>query len=385
MQIGDAELEGIYETVIAPAVRSAGLVPRRIDQDNEGGLLNAEIMDWIENADIVVADLTNERPNCYLEVGFALGLGRNASLVLTVRQDHLPGHPEHDIRGPKVHFDLAGYDLLLWDPGNLDQFRAELERRIQRRLAISSPPQGIREETAEPEWIGPLREYGLAEIAERTHGGHMEIFFGLFTPKLSVSQRELVDAARASTISTFGWPIGVFIDNGDSRPRPTGSGIHAEVEFDRGDEKSFDLWELRTNGDFYTILSLFEDQRHRSDELFFNTRIVRVTEALVFCGRLYTNLGVDRDARIHMTIRHGGLRGRRLTSSSPTRRLSMQSESVAETSEATIEFALGDLDADLTVLVKTVLAPLFELFDFFQLGDEVYEDIVDRFVRGEVS
>jgi hypothetical protein len=58
---------------------------------------------------------------------------------------------------------------------------------------------------------------------------------------------------------------------------------------------------------------------------------------------------------------------------------------VAETSEATIEFALGDLDRDLTVLVKTVLAPLFELFDFFQLGDDVYEDIVDRFVRGEVS
>jgi hypothetical protein len=328
MQIGDADLDVVYETVIAPAVRSAALVPRRIDQDNEGGLLNAEIMDWIENADIVVADLTNERPNCYLEVGFALGLGRNASLVLTVRQDHLPGHPDHDIDGPKVHFDLAGYDLLLWDPDDLDQFREELARRIQRRLAISSPPQGTQEETAEPEWIGSLREHGLAEIAQRTHGGHMEIYFGLFPPKLSATQRELVDAARASAISTFGWPIGVFVDNDGSRPRPTGSGIFAEVEFDRADERSFDLWELRTDGDFYTILSLFEDQRDRSDELFFNTRIVRVTEALLFCGRLYTNLGVNRDARVHMRIRHGGLRGRRLASSAPNRRISTHSESL---------------------------------------------------------
>lgn len=45
---GDDELDAIYETVIAPAVRGAGLAPRRIDQDNEGGFINAVIMDWIE-------------------------------------------------------------------------------------------------------------------------------------------------------------------------------------------------------------------------------------------------------------------------------------------------------------------------------------------------
>lgn len=384
MQIGNPDLDGIYETVIAPAVRSAGLVPRRIDQDNEGGLLNAEIMEWIENADIVVADLTNERPNCYLEVGFALGLGRNASLVLTVRQDHLPGHPDYDLSGPKVHFDLAGYDLLLWDPNDLEEFREELSRRIQRRLAISSPRTTDQEEIVDLEWIASLREKGVAEIAQRTAGGYMEVAFGLLPPKLSATQRELVDAAREATISTFGWPIGVFIDKPESRPRPTGSGIHAEVEFDRGDERSFDLWELRTNGDFYTILSLFEDQRHRSDELFFNTRIVRATEALLFCGRLYANLRVDRGARVQMTIRHGGLKGRKLTSSTPSRRLSMEYQSAADESETTLEFVLGELDAGLTDLVRRVTVPLFEMFDFFRLADDVYDDIVDRFVRGEV-
>lgn len=45
---GDDELDAIYETVIAPAVRGADLAPRRIDQDNEGGFINAVIMDWIE-------------------------------------------------------------------------------------------------------------------------------------------------------------------------------------------------------------------------------------------------------------------------------------------------------------------------------------------------
>ncbi len=36
-------------------------------------------------------------------------------------------------------------------------------------------------------------------------------------------------------------------------------------------------------------------------------------------------------------------------------------------------------------MVKGLVAPLFEVFDFFQLGDEVYADIVNRFVAGEVS
>lgn len=385
MQIGNEELDALYETTIAPAVRDAGLTPRRIDQDNEGGLLNTEIMDGIENAEIVVADLTNERPNCYLEVGFVLGLGRSASLVLTTRQDHLPGHTDFRSDGPRVHFDLAGYDILAWDPGNTDRFREELKRRIQRRLAISSSGRILAGETVDPAWVVPLHERGRAEIESRTAGGYMEVFFGLFPPKISVGQRELVDAARASTIGTFGWPIGVFIDDPDSRPRPTGSGVHAEVVFDQGDQRSFDLWELRTNGDFYTITSLFEDQRNRPEELFFNTRIVRVTEALLYCGRLYTHLGVDRDARVQMTVRHGGIGGRRISSSTITRRISLDYRSAAQTRETRVEFALGDLDADLTDLVKKVTAPLFEMFDFFALGDDVYQDIVDRFVRGEVS
>ena len=84
----------------------------------------------------VVADLTNERPNCYLEVGYALGARRSAHLVMTAREDHQPESPHYRSDGPRVHFDLSGYDILFWDPGRLDQFRAELSKRIRRRLEI---------------------------------------------------------------------------------------------------------------------------------------------------------------------------------------------------------------------------------------------------------
>jgi len=134
MQIGNADLERVYERAIVPAIRDCGLAPRRVDRHNQGGLLHSEIVAFLEESEIVVADLTNERPNCYLEVGYALGAQRSARLVLSAREDHRPDSPNYRPDGPKVHFDLSGYDILFWHPGRLDAFREELARRIRRRL-----------------------------------------------------------------------------------------------------------------------------------------------------------------------------------------------------------------------------------------------------------
>ena len=84
----------------------------------------------------LVADLTHERPNCYLEVGYALGIGRFTTLVLMAREDHHPDHPSHRPLGPKVHFDLSGYDILFWSPHKLPGLRSELEKRVRRRQLL---------------------------------------------------------------------------------------------------------------------------------------------------------------------------------------------------------------------------------------------------------
>jgi len=136
MQIGSPELDRVYERVIAPALEACGLRPRRVDRHNRGGLLASEIIAFIEESEILVADLTNERPNCYLEVGYALGVGKFTNVVLTAREDHDPESPRHRPGGPKVHFDLAGYDILFWHPERLDAFRSELEKRVARRRLL---------------------------------------------------------------------------------------------------------------------------------------------------------------------------------------------------------------------------------------------------------
>ena len=136
MQIGNPDLESLYEKVMVPACRNSGLDPKRVDRHSAGGLLHSEIISFIEESDIVVADLTNERPNCYLEVGYALGAGRFTNLILTAREDHSTDHPNWRPGDPKVHFDLVGYDILFWKPHRLGAFRMELEKRIRRRLLI---------------------------------------------------------------------------------------------------------------------------------------------------------------------------------------------------------------------------------------------------------
>lgn len=59
-----------------------------------------DIHEQIENCGFVIADLTNERPNAYYEIGYARGLDKN--VVLTSQH------------GTDIHFDLQGYNRIVW-------------------------------------------------------------------------------------------------------------------------------------------------------------------------------------------------------------------------------------------------------------------------------
>jgi len=384
MQIGDTALDAVYETAIVPAIERTGLRPHRIDRHNTGDLLKSEIVSYLQNSEIIVADLTNERPNCYLEVGYAMGLGRHRHLILTVRQDHQPGMPGYRPEGPKVHFDLAGYDLLFWDPEDLNTFTEQLAQRIQRRLAIVKPPKGHSPARFQlPAWANAAREAELPRLLAHAGPGFMELTFATPAP-LEATQAELLSAARASTIDTFGWPIGVVFEDATFRPRPTGDGVRARIEATRLGEPSYDYWEIRVDGSFYLLQSLFEDQLGRTDELFVNTRVVRVTEGLLYCARIYEALGLPMDTAVRLRVTHGNIEGRTL--SAPLRNWATMAVYSADVNEVTkeIEFPLGTVADRLPDLVQQLMEPLFQVFDFFALSPKSYARLVDAFVKGEL-
>ena len=143
MQIGEPALDDVCDEAFVPAIVDAGLTPRRVDRHNQGDLLKSEVVEFIERSQIIVADLTNERPNCYLEVGYAMGLGKKANLILTARADHHWSSPDFDRDGPRVHFDLEGYDILFWEDSKLPELRAKLAERIHRTTCDRAVPRTV--------------------------------------------------------------------------------------------------------------------------------------------------------------------------------------------------------------------------------------------------
>jgi TIR domain-containing protein len=314
-----------------------------------------------------------------------------------------------DFLGPRMYIDFS-------DDAQYPAKLEELMREIHQAPAVVRPSLGDNPfrgeviESAEPmrvagpsgataagvpilngEWFQAQHRTATAGLTKLNIGveagsqltGAMEVRFGLHNG-LNKSQIELLSAVRASQILTFGWPIAVLLENRpEYRPRPFGDGIRAELAF-AGHRTSYDYWAVRKNGDFYLLQSFFEDSRERN-ALFFNTRIVRVTEALMFAGKLYTALGAAPDAKISARFTHSGLAGRTLKSASPNRRLSDDRKSHDQLSETETVIVLGDIKSALVDEVRRVCAPMFMLFDFQEFAPKVYEDIVRRFEKGEAT
>src|SRR5688572_10566344 len=107
--------------------------------------------------------------------------------------------------------------------------------------------------------------------------------------------------------------------------------------------------------------------------------MVRVTEALLFAGNFYTNLGLPTETRISIRVLHHGLINRTLASSSPSRTLSLPRTTSENVSEAEIVVTIGEIRATLVDNVERILAPLFTLFDFMEFDRTIYEEIARRF------
>lgn len=146
--------------------------------------------------------------------------------------------------------------------------------------------------------------------------------------------------------------------------------------------QSYDYWALRRGGDFYLLQSLFEDSRGEN-EIFFNTRIVRVTEALMFASNLYLNLGVSPDAQLSIRVAHRGLKGRALTAVGNRHMFPRTSHEAVAESEVVV--VLGKMRETLVDDARRLVEPMFMLFEFMEFEPAIYEDIVRRFEKGETS
>jgi hypothetical protein len=103
---GDQDQQRIFKeydhrfTAIEKVISEAGAVAIRIDKEHVLGDLVGRIKKEIKSARFVVADLTDERPSCYFEAGFAEALGKKVIYLASKQSVAKPGTKTF------IHFDI---------------------------------------------------------------------------------------------------------------------------------------------------------------------------------------------------------------------------------------------------------------------------------------
>ena len=112
----DPDLESAWSAAIAPALKSGGYEPYRVDMDQHLDRIDAKVQVEIDRSAFVVADVTGQKQGVYFEAGYALGQGM--PVVWCVREDELP----------KVHFDTRQFNHVVWR--DAEDLRAKLAERV---------------------------------------------------------------------------------------------------------------------------------------------------------------------------------------------------------------------------------------------------------------
>jgi uncharacterized Zn finger protein len=121
MWFGDP-VKSLYEDAIAPALSKAGYKPIRIDSKEHVNKIDDEIIMEIRRSRFVVADFTGQRGGVYYEAGFAKG--KDIPVIWTCSEEEKE----------KLHFDIRQHNCLFWQRGSLQEFSANLHKRIEALL-----------------------------------------------------------------------------------------------------------------------------------------------------------------------------------------------------------------------------------------------------------
>jgi hypothetical protein len=83
-------------SVVKDECSRLGLQARRADEEGGSAFVIGDVTRLIEDAEFIICDLSEERPNVYYELGYAHGVGNESDDILLVARE-----------GTRLHFDIA--------------------------------------------------------------------------------------------------------------------------------------------------------------------------------------------------------------------------------------------------------------------------------------
>jgi tetratricopeptide (TPR) repeat protein len=101
------DFDSVYQKVIAPAVRDAGLEPIRADEEKIGGTIHKPMFERLMLCHYAVADITGANPNVFYELGIRHALRPRSTVILFV-EGTIPPFDVALVRGIPYRTDGAG-------------------------------------------------------------------------------------------------------------------------------------------------------------------------------------------------------------------------------------------------------------------------------------
>jgi len=122
-------VEKFFRNVVDSVIRDAGYERFEMGTNaSQEPFLNVEIFQTLHYSSLVIADLTDLRPNCFMELGYALGLSKK--VIVTAQED------------TKLPFDSASIPCHFWSQKLVDSerktdFEEFMKKNINRRPLVS--------------------------------------------------------------------------------------------------------------------------------------------------------------------------------------------------------------------------------------------------------
>jgi DNA-binding MarR family transcriptional regulator len=136
----DDDIYKLIEKVYDPVVRELGYTLVFQEKSEPKNSIHEDIWEYIRHCKIILCDLTNKRPNCFIEYGYALG--REKPIILCVEEEQGKDNKTGMMNMP---FDTLTQRYSFWrrewlykdsEPG-LSAFAEELKERIRMKLAMA--------------------------------------------------------------------------------------------------------------------------------------------------------------------------------------------------------------------------------------------------------
>jgi hypothetical protein len=142
----------LYTDVYAPAIEAAGYSPYRVDQDPSVSVPIDSIETGIKSAVVCLADITEDNPNVWYELGFAFASNRPVVMICAENR-----------QGRKFPFDIQHRSIILYKPDSLSDFE-KLKKTITTRMRAIVERDEALQLMSESEAVAPIAGLSAPEI-----------------------------------------------------------------------------------------------------------------------------------------------------------------------------------------------------------------------------